>query len=90
MKEIQIEESENLDLLKIELNYLANKEYKWELYSTSKEAKEFFKKLYRALKDDKTAIDLGFKETFKNFKEYKEELILDSIPQIKEEFEKLL
>ena len=90
LKETQLEESENLDLLKIELNYLAKREYKWDVYHTPQETKEFFKKLYKSLKDDKTTIDLGLVEVFSKFKEYKEEQILGSIPQINQELGKIL
>ena len=73
LKETQLEESENLDLLKIELNYWAKREYKWDVYHTPQETKEFFKKLYKSLKDDKTTIDLGLVEVFYKFKEYNAE-----------------
>ena len=90
LKETQLEPEENLDLLKIELVFSGKKVFKWEVYRTPKEAKEFFKKLYKSISKDKTAINLGFVETLNNFKELKKEQILESIPQIKEELEKMI
>ena len=41
LKETQLEPKENLDLLKIELIFSGKKEFKWEVYRTPKETKEF-------------------------------------------------
>ena len=46
LKETTIEEKENSELLKINLNFLVNKEYKWVVYRTSSETHSFFKKMY--------------------------------------------
>ena len=90
LKETQIEEKENLDLLKLELNFLAKKEYKWEVYRTPKEVKEFFKKLYKDLKNDNKAINLGTVQILDELHEYKEKQILESVPKIQKELDKIL
>ena len=90
LKETKLEQNENLDLLKIELIFLAKKEYKWEVFKTPKETKEFFNKLFKSLKDDNTAINKGFVEILERLKEIEEEKILDSIPQITEGLEVFL
>ena len=90
LKETQLELNENLDLLKIELSFIAHKEYKWDVYRTPKETKEFFKKLYKSLHKDEKAINLGIVEILNNLKDCKEEEILESIPQIKIELEKMI
>ena len=90
LKETQIEEKENLDLLKLELIFLAKKEYKWEVYRTPKETKEFFKKLYKDLKNDQKAINLGTVNILDELHDYKEKQILENIPKIQEEIDKIL
>ena len=90
LKETKLEPNENLDLLKIELSFLAKKEYKWDVYRTPTETKEFFKKLYKSLYKDEKAINLGIVEILNNLKECKEEEILESISQIKIELEKMI
>ena len=92
LKEPNLEPKENLDLLKIELFFSAKKGYKWEweVYRTPKETKEFIKKLYKSLHNDKTSINLGIIEDLNKLKEIKSNQILDSIPLIKEEFVKIL
>ena len=92
LKEPNLDPKENLDLLKIELFFSAKKGYKWEweVYRTPKETKEFIKKLYKSLHNDKTSINLGIIEDLNKLKEIKSNQILDSIPLIKEEFVKIL
>ena len=90
LKETQLEPKENLDLLKIELIFSGKKEFKWEVYRTPKETKEFFKKLYKSINKDKTSNISEFIEILSKLKELKEEQILESIPQIKEELEKMI
>ena len=72
LKETQLELNENLDLLKIELSFIAHKEYKWDVYRTPKETKEFFKKLYKSLHKDEKGINLGIVEILNNLKDCKD------------------
>ena len=90
LNETQLEPNENLDLLKFELSFLIKKEYKWDVYRTPKETKEFFKKLYKSSHKDEKAINLGLIEILNILKECKEKEILESIPQIKIELEKII
>ena len=62
LKETQLEPKENLDLLKIELIFSGKKVFKWEVYRTPKETKEFFKKLYKSINKDKKATNSEFIE----------------------------
>ena len=86
LKETQLEPKENLDLLKIELIFSGKKEFKWEVYRTPKETKEFFKKLYKSIQKDKTVNNSECIGTLSELKEIKDE----NIVQIKEELEKII
>ena len=90
LKETKLEKDENLDLLKFELCFLAKKEYKWEVYRTPKETKEFFNKLFNCFKDNKSAINMGFIDTLSSLNQIEEQNILESIPKIQEELEFIL
>ena len=86
LKETQLEPKENLDLLKIELIFSGKKEFKWEVYRTPKETKEFFKKLYKSIQKDKTVNNSECIGTLSELKEIKDE----NIVQVKEELEKII
>ena len=90
LKETKIKKKENFDLLKIDLNFIAKKEYKWVVYRTPRQIHKFFKKLYKLIKHDENAIQLGFVNSLEILKNYKEKEILESIEVIKNELNKFL
>ena len=90
LKETKIEKKENFNLLKIELNFVAKKDYKWVVYKTPSQIHKFFKKLYKLIKHDENAIKLGFVNSLAILKDYKEKDILNSIEVIKTELNKML
>ena len=90
LKEQKIEKKENFDLLKIELNFLVKKEFKWVVYRTPKETRNFFKKIYKSIKNNNNAIRLGLVDSIGRLINYKNEDILNNIEEIKEELDKML
>ena len=90
LKESKLDPKENFDLLKINLNFLVKKEFKWVVYRTPLETQKFFKKLHKSIKSDENAIKLGFVDLLEKVKEYKESDILNSIAEIKIELDKIL
>jgi hypothetical protein len=60
LKESKLDPKENFDLLKIDLVFLAKKEFKWVVYRTPSDTRSFFKKLYKMIKNDENAIRFGF------------------------------
>ena len=88
LEESNIEKKENLNLLKIDLKFIAKKEYKWVVYRTPSETHKFFKALYKSIKNDENA--KNFLESIEKIKKVKEKQILDSIEEIKNELEKML
>ena len=55
LKESKLDPKENFDLLKIKLNFFAKKEFKWVVYRTPLEIHNFFKKIYKIIKNDENA-----------------------------------
>ena len=90
LKESKLDPKENFDLLKINLKFLAKKEFNWVVYRTPSETRHFFKKLYRIIKSDENAIKLGFITSIEKIKDYKDSEILNSIEEIKNELDKML
>ncbi len=90
LKQKKMEKKENLDLLKINLNYLVKKEFTWVVYRTASEAINFFKALYKAVKGDENAINLGFVVSLEKLKDYKEIDILTNIEEIQSELDKII
>jgi len=90
LKETNIAKKENYNLLKINLNFLVKKEFKWVVYRTPVDTIKFFKKLYKSIKHDENAINLGFVSTLEKLKGYKEKDILNSIEEIKNELDKMI
>ena len=90
LKETTIEEKENFELLKISLNFLVNKEYKWVVYRTPSETHSFFKKMYKSLKNDELAVNMGFTNSLERIKDYKDKEIFQHINEIKKELDKML
>lgn len=90
LKETTIEEKENFELLKISLNFLVNKEYKWVVYRTPSETHSFFKKMYKSLKNDEVAVNMGFTNSLERIKDYKDKEIFQHINEIKKELDKML
>ena len=90
LKETTIEEKENFELLKISLNFLVNKEYKWVVYRTPSETHSFFKKMYKSLKNDEVAVNMGFTNPLERIKDYKDKEIFQHINEIKKELDKML
>ena len=85
-----INKKENFELLKINLNFLVNKEYKWVVYRTPSETHNFFKKMYKSLKNDETAVNMGYTNSIERLKDYKDKYIFEHINEIKEELDKML
>ena len=90
LKDTKIEEKENSDLLKINLNFLVNKEYKWVVYRTPSETHSFFKKMLKSIKNDEVAVNMGFTYSLERLKDYKDNEIFEHIKEIKEELDKML
>ena len=90
LKESKLEQKENFDLLKINLDFLAKKQFKWVVYRTPSETQKFFKKLYYLIKNDENVIKLGFIESLEKFKDYKDSEILNSLEEINKELDKML
>ena len=90
LKESNIPKKENYNLLKINLNFLVKKEFKWVVYRTPVDTIKLFKKLYKSIKHDENAINLGFVSTLEKLKGYKEKDILNSIEEIKNELDKMI
>ena len=90
LNETKLEEKENLDLLKLELTFIAKIEYKWDVYRTPQEVKNFFKKLYKFLNHSEKEKDQDLIDSIHDIKKLKDQQILDSVPQIKEELQKIL
>ena len=90
LKESKISKKDNFDLLKISLNFLAKKEYKWIVYRTPAETHKIFKKLYKSIKNDENGINLGFVILLGKLKNIKEKEILNKIVEIKSELNKML
>ena len=90
LKESKLDPKENFDLLKINLKFLAKKEFNWVVYRTPSETRHFFKKLYKIIKSDENAIKLGFITSIEKIKDYKDSEILNSIEEIKNELDKML
>ena len=90
LKETKLEKKENFDLLKIELEFLSKKDYKWIVYKTPSQIIKFFKKLYKSIKNNENAINLGFVNLFEILKDYKEKDVLNSIEEIKNDLEKII
>ena len=90
LKESKLDEKENFNLLKINLNFLAKKQFKWVVYRTPSETQKFFKKLYNLVKNDDNAAKLGFMNSLEKLKDYKESEILNSLKEINDELDKML
>ena len=90
LKESKLEQKENFDLLKIHLDFLAKKQFKWVVYRTPSETQKFFKKLYYLIKNDENVTKLGFIESLEKFKDYKDSEILNSLEEINKELDKML
>ena len=90
LKESKLDPKENFDLLKIKLNFMAKKEFKWDVYRTPSEIHHFFKKIYKIVKNDENATKFVFINSLEKLKDYKESEILNSVQEIKEELDKML
>ena len=90
LKESKMEKKDNFNLLKIELSFFVKKEYKWSVYRTPSETIKFFKKIYKSIKNDETAISLGFVNSIEKLKGLKEQDILKNIEEIKNELDAML
>ena len=90
LKESKLDPKENFDLLKIKLNFIAKKEFKWDVYRTPLEMHHFFKKIYKIVKNDENATKFVFINSLEKLKDYKESEILNSVQEIKEELDKML
>ena len=90
LRESKLDPKENFDLLKINLTFLAKKEFKWVVYRTPLETHHFFKKIYKIIKSDENATKFGFITSLEKIKDYKESEILNSIEEIKNELDKML
>ena len=90
LNQTKLDPKENLNLLKINLCYLAKKEFKWVVYHTPDEIQKFLKKVYKSIKNDDTAIKLVDITSLEKVKEYTEEQILNSIDIIQKQFNDLL
>ena len=86
----KLEPKENLNLLKFSLCYLVKKEFKWEVYHTPDETKKFLKKIYKFIKHDENAAKLVELQILEKLKEYNDNQLLDSIDEIKKQFDFLL
>ena len=86
----KLDPKENLQLLKFDLCYLVKKEFKWEVYHTPDETKKFLKKIYKFIKHDENAAKLVELQILEKLKEYNENQLLDSIDEIKKQFDFLL
>ena len=85
LNEINIDTKENLDLLKIDVNFMIKKPIKWTVYRTPSMAIKLFKKLYSETK--KKEINKKTQEylnIFELIKEYKAKDIFNNIEDIKE------
>ena len=90
LKESKLDPKENFDLLKIDLVFLAKKEFKWVVYRTPSETRSFFKKLYKMIKNDENAIRFGFINSLEKMKDYKDSDIFNNLEEIKNELDKML
>ena len=90
LKQTKMEKKENLNLLKIDLNFLVKKEFKWVVYRTPLETLNFFKTLYKTIKNDENAINLGFVASLEKLKEFKEKDILNNITDIQTELDNII
>ena len=90
LKETKIEEKENFFLLKMNLSYLAKKQFNWVVYRTPSETQKFFKKLYNLIKNDENAVKLGFINALEKLKDYKESEILNSLQEVNDQLEKII
>ena len=90
LKESKLDPKENFELLKINLKFLAKKEFKWVVYRTPSEIRSFFRKLYKIIKNDENATQLGFINSLEKLKDYKDSDIFNSIEEIKNELDKML
>ena len=86
----KLDPKENLNLLKFELCYLVKKEINWIVYHTPDEIQKFFKKIHRFIKNDESAMKVMKVTSLEKIKEYNNEQILNSIDQIKNEFNIIL
>ena len=90
LKESKLDPKENFDLLKINLNFIAKKEFKWVVYRTPYETRTFFKKLYKLIKNDENASKFGFIDSLEKLKDYKDSEIINTVGEIRNELDKMI
>ena len=90
LKELKMEKKDNLNLLKIDLDFFVKMEYKWSVYRTPSETIKFFKKIYKLIKNDETAITLGFVNSLEKLKGLKEPDLIKNVEEIRNELDSML
>ena len=90
LKELKMEKKDNLNLLKIDLDFFVKMEYKWSVYRTPSETIKFFKKIYKLIKNDETAITLGFVNSLEKLKGLKEQDLIKNVEEIRNELDSML
>ena len=85
----KLDPKDNLNLLKFNICYLVRKEFKWEIYHTPEEVQKFFKKLYKFIIYDESAMKLVNLSSLEKIKDFSNDQLLNSIDIIKNEFDTL-
>ena len=85
----KLDPKDNLNLLKFNICYLVRKEFNWEIYHTPEEVQKFFKKLYKFIIYDESAMKLVNLSSLEKIKDFSNDQILNSIDIIKNEFDTL-
>ena len=85
----KLDPKDNLNLLKFNICYLVRKEFNWEIYHTPEEVQKFFKKLYKFIIYDESAMKLVNLSSLEKIKDFSNDQLLNSIDIIKNEFDTL-